>query len=186
MNTLKNFRMKIEGFKQNKTHGTGLFNLEDFKQIGENVIIEHEVLVFHPEHILIGNNVYIGHQTILKGYYKNQLEIGEHTWIGQQCFFHSAGGIKIGKAVGIGPKVTILTSQHRRSKEDIPVLFSPLEFKEVILGDGCDIGAGAIILPGVTIGKGAIIAAGSVVNKNVPAYETWGGVPSKKINSREI
>ena len=177
--------MKIEEFNRNKSHGTGLFNFEDFKQIGENVVIESAVLVFHPEHIIIGNNVYIGHQTILKAYYKNQFEIGDHSWIGQQCFFHSAGGIKIGKAVGIGPKVSILTSQHRPTETDIPVLFSPLEFKEVMLHDGCDIGAGAIILPGVTIGKGAIIAAGSVVNKNVPAYETWGGVPAKKINSRE-
>jgi acetyltransferase-like isoleucine patch superfamily enzyme len=42
----------------------------------------------------------------------------------------------------------------------------------------------ATILPGVTVGKGAIIAAGAVVNRSVPPYEIWGGVPAKKIADR--
>ena len=39
------------------------------------------------------------------------------------------------------------------------------------------------ILKGVTIGEGAIISAGAVVNKDVPPYEIWGGVPARKIKS---
>jgi acetyltransferase-like isoleucine patch superfamily enzyme len=34
---------------------------------------------------------------------------------------------------------------------------------------GVDIGANAIVLPGVTIGRGAIIGAGAVVTRDVPA-----------------
>ncbi|MEJ5258004.1 MAG: acyltransferase [Fervidobacterium sp.] len=176
--------MKIENNKINKSHGTGMFDIKDFKKLGENVIFEHGVLVFHPENIEIGNNVYIGHYTILKGYYKNIISIGDHTWIGQQCFFHGAGGLKIGRAVGIGPKVTILTSQHDLTHLDIPVYFAPLLFEEVIISDGADIGAGSIILPGVKIGEGAVIGAGSVVTKSVPAYEIWAGNPAKKLRER--
>lgn len=170
--------------KQNKSHGTGAFSPADFRQLGTNVIFENGVLVFHPETITIENNVYIGHHTILKGYYKNSMFIGENTWIGQQCFFHSAGGIKIGKSVGIGPKVSILTSQHQPESMETPVLFSPLDFREVVIEDGADIGVGAILLPGVHIGKGAIIGAGAVVNTDVPAGEVWAGVPAKKIRNR--
>lgn len=170
--------------KQNKSHGTGAFTPKDFKRLGSNVIFENTVLVFHPETITIENNVYIGHQTILKGYYRNSMFIGENTWIGQQCFFHSAGGIRIGKAVGIGPKVSILTSQHNPDDLQAPVLFSPLEFQEVVIEDGADIGIGSIILPGVKIGEGAIIGAGAVVNSDVPAREIWAGVPAKKIRNR--
>jgi acetyltransferase-like isoleucine patch superfamily enzyme len=170
--------------KKFSSHGLGTFQKEQISIIGENVILEMGVLIFHPENIEFGNNVYVGHNTILKAYYKNKLQIGDNTWIGQDCFFHSAGGIIIGNEVGIGPKVSIITSQHRPTNNNEAVLFSALEFKKVVLEDGCDIGINSTILPGVTIGRGAIIAAGAVVNKNVPAYEIWGGVPAKKIADR--
>ncbi len=176
--------MNTDSAKQYASHGSGQFLPGDIKELGQNVIFETGILIFHPETISIRENVYIGHDTILKGYYKNEMTIGRNTWIGQQCFFHSAGGLEIGEAVGIGPKVCILTSQHRpEGNADSPVLFSPLEFKKVILKDGCDIGAASTILPGVTIGKGAIIAAGAVVTCDVPDHEIWGGVPAKKIKS---
>lgn len=176
--------MKIESPKINKSHGSGEFKKEDFKRLGKNVVFEKGVLVFHPENIEIGDNVYIGHYTILKGYYKNLMLIGDHTWIGQQCFLHSAGGLRIGKAVGIGPKVIILTSQHEALDRDLPVYLTPLKLGEVVLEDGCDIGAGAIILPGVKIGEGSIIGAGSVVTRDIPPYEVWAGVPARKIRER--
>jgi len=176
--------VKINPTKAHKSHGTGEFNPEDFRRLGKGVVFEKGVLAFHPENIEIGDNVYIGHYTVLKGYYKNLMDIGDHTWIGQQCFFHSAGGLRVGKAVGIGPKVTILTSQHKALDRNIPVCFSPLEFAEVVLDDGCDIGAGAIILPGLRVGEGAIVGAGAVVATDIPPYEIWVGVPARKIRAR--
>ena len=94
-----------------RSHGTGLGPWQ-FARKGESCVFEAATLIFHPENISLGDRVYIGHQTILKAYYKNNLTIGSGTWIGQQCFIHSAGGIDIGKDVGIGPGVKILTSQH--------------------------------------------------------------------------
>lgn len=169
---------------RNKTHGSGEYSISDFMSIGEEVILERGVMVFHPEHIRIGDNVYVGHNTILKGYYKNMMVIGDHTWIGQQCFLHSGGGLRIGVSVGIGPKVTVLTSQHHAPDRNVPVYLSPIDFSEVVLENGCDIGAGSIILPGVTVGEGAIIGAGSVVKYSVPAYEIWAGVPASRIGVR--
>ncbi len=176
--------MRIDSFKINKSHGTGKFKPSDFRRLGKGVVFEKGVLVFHPENIELGDNVYIGHYAILKGYHKNLMIIGDHTWIGPQSFLHSAGGIRIGKAVGIGPRVIILTSEHEASNRDLPVYFTPLKFAEVVLEDGCDIGAGAIILPGVRIGEGAIIGAGAVVTSDIPPYEIWAGVPARKIGDR--
>jgi len=171
--------MLISNDKIHHSHGNGTFEIEDFKEIGENVIIEKGTLVFHPGRIKLHDNIYIGHYSILKGYYKNIMEIGEGTWIGQYCFLHSAGGLKIGKAVGIGPYVKILTSSHKEENNNIPVLHNPLEFKEVIIEDGVDIGIGSIILPGIKIGEGAIIGAGSVVTKDIPDAEIWYGNPAR-------
>ncbi len=168
----------------NRTHGDGTFSADQFRKIGNHVIIENGVMVFHPETIEIGNNVYIGHQTILKGYYKGDFTIGDGTWIGQQCFLHSAGNIHIGQNVGIGPGVKIITSVHDEEGIRLPVLHSRLKFKEVVIEEDADIGVGAIILPGVTIGKGAIVGAGAVVTSDVAPYDVVAGIPARKLRSR--
>jgi acetyltransferase-like isoleucine patch superfamily enzyme len=167
-----------------RSHGDGKFKMEDFKRIGDNVIFEKGVFVFHPENIEIGDNVYIGYNTVLEGYYKNKMIIGDHTWIGPGCFFHSAGGIKIGKAVGVGPGVKILTSVHKEDDLSKPIIFNDLEFGEVIIEDGCDVGMGSIILPGVKTGEGSIIGAGSIVTKNIPPYSVVAGNPAKSLRKR--
>ena len=177
--------MNFENYRMYRSHGSGKFKIEDFKKVGDNVIFEEGVLVFHPENIEIGNNVYIGHNTILKGYYKNKMIIGDHTWIGQNCFLHSAGGITIGKAVGMGPMVKILTSVHKEDELSKPILFCDLEFWEVIIEDGCDVGTGSIILPGVKIGEGSIVGAGTVVTKDVESYSVVAGVPAKILKRRK-
>lgn len=170
--------------KKRGSHGDGSFELSDFKSIGENVVFEKGVLVIHPENVSIGNNVYIGHNTILKGYYKNMMDIGDDTWIGPGCFFHSAGGLKIGKNIGIGPGVQIITSAHKSDQLDIPVLNADIIFKEVVIEDWSDLGTGSIILPGVTVGEGAIVGAGAVVTKDVPSYVISVGNPAKVLRIR--
>jgi acetyltransferase-like isoleucine patch superfamily enzyme len=167
-----------------QSHGTGAFELTDFVHLGQGVVFEAGVLVFHPETIEIGDGVYVGHQTILKGYHRNRMVIGAGTWIGQQCFFHSAGGLTIGQDVGVGPGVKIVTSTHRLDVLDQPILHAPIDLAPVAIEDGGDIGVGAILLPGVTIGQGAQIGAGAVVTSNIPAWAIAAGVPARVIGSR--
>lgn len=162
-----------------KSHGDGQFAPSQFKVYGEHVVIEAGVLVFHPENIEIHEGVYVGHQTVLKGYYKNLMIIGSGSWIGPQCFFHSAGTLIIGNNVGIGPGVKILTSYHEEEGDAVPILYSQIAYKAVVVEEDVDIGIGAIILPGVTIGRGAQIGAGAVVTKNVPNYAVVAGVPAR-------
>jgi len=167
-----------------KSHGTGRFELSQFRLLGEGVVIEPGVLVFHPENIEIGDGVYVGHNTILKGYHQGLMTIGSGTWIGQQCFFHSAGDITIGRNVGVGPGVRILTSSHAEEGISKPILHSRIELAAVTIGDGADIGIGAIVLPGVTIGRGAQVGAGAVVADDVPDFAVVAGVPARVLRMR--
>ncbi len=179
--------MVDDGQTQNPSrvsHGSGQFESSQFSRIGHGVVIEPGVLVFHPENIEIGDNVYIGHYTILKGYHHGRMVIGSGTWIGQQCFFHSAGDLIIGNNIGIGPGVKIITSFHTEEGISKPILHSRIEFAPVVIEDDADIGIGAIILPGVTIGKGAQVGAGAVVTRNVPAYAIVAGVPARLLRMR--
>ncbi len=169
---------------RHRSHGTGAFQPQDFASCGDQCVFETGVLVFHPENIHLGKNVYVGHQSILKGYYKNSMSIGDETWIGQQCFLHSAGGLTIGQRVGIGPGVKIITSMHQDTGRNLPILFSPIAFAQVTIEDDVDIGVGAIVLPGVTIGQGAQIAAGAVVVQDIAAYSIAMGVPARVMRER--
>jgi len=166
-----------------KTHGDGLAPWF-FSSLGEGVIFEDGVRVFHPENIIIGDSVYVGHDAILKGYYKGRMNIGSGTWIGQQCFIHAAGNIDIGAEVGIGPGVKILTSTHAMGSPPDSIMSSDLVFAPVVIGDGSDIGVGAILMPGVTIGKGVQVGAGAVVTHNVDDYAIVAGVPARVTGSR--
>lgn len=172
-------------FKTWKSEGKGIVDITKLRTCGNNVVIEDGVRIFHPENIEIGDNVYIGHDTILKGYYNSLLKIDSNTWIGQQCFIHGAGGITIGRNVGIGPMVKMHSARHKELGIDIPILFSELEFFPITIEDDCNIGIGSIILPNVKIGRGSKIGANAVVNIDIPKYSVAVGVPAKVIKSRK-
>ncbi len=172
--------------KQFSSHGTGEFGLEQLASVGRNVVIERGVRIFHPETIHLGDNVYIGHDTILKGYYAGDgMHVGADTWIGQQCFFHSAGGLRIGEAVGIGPGVRIITSTHVDPGPDRAIMEGPIEFKAVAIGGGTDLGVGSTVLPGVTIGRGVQVGAGAIVAADLPDLAVAAGVPARILRYRD-
>jgi acetyltransferase-like isoleucine patch superfamily enzyme len=171
--------------KARKSHGSGEFLPGDLARCGSGCVFEDGVRIWHPETVEIGSGVYVGHGTMLKGYYNSRLVIEDGTWIGQLCFFHSAGGIFIGQHVGVGPSVRIITSAHRVDQMDRPILHSDVEFAPVRIEDGSDIGVGAILLPGVTIGAGAQVAAGAVVTRDVAPYAIVAGVPARLIGNRQ-
>ena len=172
------------GGEMASSHGDGAPDLSRLARLGKDVIIEAGVLIFHPENIEIGDDVYVGHNTMLKGYYKNKMKIGDGSWIGQQCFLHSAGGLTIGRNVGIGPAVKIITARHEAEGKDSPILHTPIAFEPVTLEDGSDIGTGSVILPGVTVGEGAQVGAGAVVCEDVEPYTIVGGVPARLLKKR--
>ena len=49
------------------------------------------------------------------------------------------------------------------------------------IGDWATIGMGACVLENRTVGERAVVGAGSVVTRDVPAGETWWGVPARKV-----
>lgn len=112
-------------------------------------------------------------------------------------FYYRAMGCKIGKGtfvisdrindpymVTIGSDSIIgskaIITAHLAEKDNL--VLSP-----VIIGDNCLIGLGAQINPGCVIGDGAVIASRAIVPKytNVPAGETWAGIPAKQIKKKK-
>ena len=112
------------------------------------------------------------------------LEIGDNSGVGINCEIY--GPVKIGNNVMMGPEVVIYTSGHKHDRVDVPMIEQGSEeSRAVTIGNDVWIGRRAIIMPGVTIGNGCIIGAGAVVTKDVPDYSIAGGVPARVIKSRK-
>jgi acetyltransferase-like isoleucine patch superfamily enzyme len=174
----------MEDRRSYATRGTGLDWRDRLGALGADAVIEDGVRIFHPENVHIGAGAYVGHGAHLDGYHSGGIAIGDGSWIGAMAFLHGAGGLTIGRHVGIGPRATILTSEHESGDPAAPLLHQPLAFARVAIDDGADIGAGAIVLPGAHIGACAIVGAGAIVKGDVPARAVAVGNPARVVRSR--
>lgn len=124
--------------------------------------------------------------------YGCNIHIGNNVTVNTGCTFVDCNKITIGNNVLIAPNVQIYTATH---PIDLNERLTPVETPDgtdyirhtyalpVTIEDGCWIGGGVIILPGITIGKGSVIGAGSVVTQNIPAHSLAVGNPCKVIRS---
>jgi acetyltransferase-like isoleucine patch superfamily enzyme len=100
------------------------------------------------------------------------LEIGRWAFINQGCRVEGRKRVSIGESAMIGPFCMFENVNHRpEGPEGLPIT----------VGRGAWIGAGCILLPGAVVGEGAVVGAGSVVRGEVPAGETWAGVPARAL-----
>lgn len=134
----------------------------------------------------IGTKVSIGHSFICD--YGCNIHIGNNVTVNTGCTFVDCNKITIGNNVLIAPNVQIYTATH---PIDLNERLAPVETDDgvdyirrtfalpVTIEDGCWIGGGVIILPGITIGKGSVIGAGSVVTKTFRLTAWPPGIPAK-------
>ena len=137
-----------------------------------------------------GKQVRISNGTILSGL--SRMSFGDHVYVGPGCVFYSADAdLTIDDYVTFGPRVTIMTGNHRTDvvgeflvqvtdKGDTPEDYD----KAVYIGKDAWIGANSTILKGVTVANGTVIGAGSVVTKDTVPYGVYAGVPARLIKLR--
>lgn len=115
--------------------------------------------------------------------FNKNIHLGDHSGIGKNC--HIGGNTYIGNHVMMGPEVVIYTQNHCMDRTDITMDkqgFQPS--KPVHIGDDVWLGRRVMIMPGVTIGDGCVIGAGAVVAKDIPPYSVAVGNPVRIIKSR--
>lgn len=108
-----------------------------------------------------------------------RLRIGVDCRIGVRSILEFGEVVAIGDRVSLADGVVILTTSHQLGPKEHragAVVRSP-----VVIGNDVEIGADAIILPGVMIGDGARVLANSVVNASVAAGITVSGIPARAL-----
>lgn len=112
------------------------------------------------------------------------IRLGDNSGLGINCKVR--GPLNIGNDVMMGPDVIIYTENHDTARTDTPMRCQgSTPTRTVTIENDVWIGARVIILPGVTIGQGCIIGAGAVVSKDIPPFCVAAGIPAKVIRSRK-
>ena len=134
--------------------------------------------------VVIGERVSIGRGAQIRpsGNYGRPpgdgLRVGADSNIGPSSYLGCSSMITIGERCLLGPGVKIFTEWHEFDQSGGAIKDQGVGSRPVDLDDGCWIGAGSILLPGVTIGAGSVVAAGSVVTRPVPPRTLVAGVPA--------
>jgi len=106
------------------------------------------------------------------------IEIHPGAHIGRRCFIDHGSGVVIGETAEIGDDVLLY--------QGVVLGGTTLEKKKrhPTLGNGVEMGSGAIALGPITIGDGARIGSSSVVIKPVPPGVTVVGIPGRIVSKQ--
>lgn len=116
--------------------------------------------------------------------YTPMLSIGDNSGVGINSEMN--GPITIGNNVMMGPEVVIYTTIHKHDRVDITMIEQGMDEPcPVTIGNDVWIGRRVMIMPGVNIGDGCVIGAGAVVTHDIPSYCVAAGVPARIVKRRK-
>ena len=111
------------------------------------------------------------------------IRIGDRVFLGNHCEFNIQLGITISDDCLIASGCKFIDHDHSM-EPGAPIGLNPGVEAEIWVGPNVWLSVNVVVLKGVTLGEGVVVGAGSVVNRSIPAFEIWAGVPARKIGSR--
>ena len=158
-------------------------SLEDSSFIDDNVVLDAKGE--ENEGIRIGQNVYVGRNTILSCK-EGAIVLDDYCNISANCSLLSETEIRVGKYCFLaGQCYLVAGGEHSFEEISIPIMFQPSLSKGGIeIDEDVWLGAGVIVLDGISIGRGSVVGAGSVVTQSLPEYSIAVGVPARRIKDR--
>lgn len=136
-----------------------------------------------------GEEVYI--QGPIQFDFGTHIKMGRRSYANFNFCVLDENRVTIGDNVFIGPNCTIMTPIHPLCHEDRNIFYDEesgtnvnIEYSApVTIDDNCWIGGSVTILPGVTIGEGCVIGAGAIVTRSIPPHSLAFGNPCRAIRA---
>lgn len=113
--------------------------------------------------------------------YAWNLEIGDHSWVGENVWIDNLDRVSIGAHACISQGALLLCGNHDYSKTSFDLMVKPIN-----VGEGAWIGARAIVTQGVNVGAHSVLAVGSVASADMAEYGIYRGNPAQKLKDRVI
>ncbi|MDR3697534.1 WcaF family extracellular polysaccharide biosynthesis acetyltransferase [Mucilaginibacter sp.] len=109
------------------------------------------------------------------------LVLGDQCGIANGVMLYSQGEINIGNKTVISQGAHICAGTHDYTRKGFPLICMPIN-----IGNEAWVAADAFIHPGVTIGDGCVIGARAVVVKDMPPWMVCAGHPCRPIKKRIV
>jgi putative colanic acid biosynthesis acetyltransferase WcaF len=110
--------------------------------------------------------------------YPWNLQVGDHSWFGEDVWIYNQDTIRIGSNVCISQGTFLTTGSHELSSN------MDLRVAPIVIEDGAWISSNCVVQMGVTIGQSAVVTPMSVVHKSLPAGGIYGGNPCRLVKAR--
>ncbi|OGF64203.1 hypothetical protein A2661_00465 [Candidatus Giovannonibacteria bacterium RIFCSPHIGHO2_01_FULL_45_24] len=158
------------------------------KSVGKNVFISASVEIRRPQLVSLGSNVDID-----SGFYlTTQAELGDYIHIGPYVAVIGGkpGLLKMGNFtnIAVGGRIICVSDTFLGDgligAQGIPEEFRRFKIAPVVFENFANVGAGAIILPGVTLREGSVVGAGAVVTKDTEPWTIYAGSPARPVKKR--
>jgi acetyltransferase-like isoleucine patch superfamily enzyme len=138
--------------------------------IGENCRFERGLNIHRPfgnkpfENLIIGNNVYLGHNTLID--LSRKVILKDNVIIASNC------------------QLWTHTSYYDTATNNL--LKYGEKYGEITIADYAIIYSNSVITHGVSIGRLSIVGANSLLNKSISENQFWGGVPANFISLSKV
>ncbi|MGW0792473.1 acyltransferase [Streptomyces sp. NPDC002911] len=147
--------------------------------------------VFGEPWIELGDHCIIGEQVTLTAGLMPGLDLGAQpiltlgngVVLGRGSHVIADTTVSIDSDTYCGPYVYITSTNHSYDDPHEPVGKQWPRMEPVVIGPGCWIGTGAVILPGARLGRNVVVAAGAVVRGEVPDHAVVAGAPARVVRS---
>ncbi|MEI8287862.1 MAG: WcaF family extracellular polysaccharide biosynthesis acetyltransferase [Verrucomicrobiota bacterium] len=108
-----------------------------------------------------------------------RLQVGDHVWIGEECWLLNLAPIVIGSHVCLSQRAFLCTGNHDYRSPTFDLIVKPIHVES-----GAWIGAATFVGPGVCVGSHAVLTAGSVATQNLKSYGIYRGNPAVWVKER--
>ncbi len=150
-----------------------------FEHVGNFSYIGKPCFIEGKNHISIGNRTRIFPGIRLEAICEGKIQIGDNCAIQQNVHITSKGVLYIGNDVNIAANTCITNIKHEYRNISKSVMEQEYLYADTVIGDGCFLGYGVVILKGTVLGKHCVVGANSVVRGHFPDYCVIAGAPAK-------
>lgn len=152
-------------------------------EIGADVELRWHRDPARPGSLRFGPGVHLARGVLVHSY-GGAVSVGSHVHLGPYTAIYGHGGVQIGDDCLVGPHCCLMAGEHSVPPLTTAIRSLPDRPAPIRLGRDVWLGAHVTVLGDVEVGDGCIVGAGAVVTRSLPAGAIAVGVPARVIGNR--